>query len=148
VQSALTGHLVFTSVHANNAFDVIGRFLNMGVDPYSFVSALNIVVAQRLLRVVCQQCAVPTTHTDFPHIHVPATATLLKGKGCGACRGTGYKGRHAVAERELIANRASVRQIKAHAASKGTKFLHDAALEMAFSGQTTLEEVHRVAPKV
>ncbi|MFW5432774.1 MAG: GspE/PulE family protein [Methylophilaceae bacterium] len=156
VQSALTGHLVFTSVHANNAFDVIGRFLNMGVDPYSFVSALNIVVAQRLLRVVCQQCAEPVKNTSFPNIKVPAKATLLHGKGCGACRGTGFKGRHAVAEilhfddelRELIASRASIRQIKAHAVSKGTKFLHDAALEMAFAGQTTLEEVHRVAPKV
>lgn len=156
VQSALTGHLVFTSVHANNAFDVIGRFLNMGVDAYSFVSALNIVVAQRLLRVVCQQCAEPVNGAGFPDIKVPAQATLMHGKGCGTCRGTGFKGRHAVAEilhlddelRELIANRASVRQIKAHAASKGTKFLHDAALEMAFSGQTTLEEVQRVAPKL
>ncbi len=156
VQSALTGHLVFTSVHANNAFDVIGRFLNMGVDPYSFVSALNIVVAQRLLRVVCSQCAEPAQNTDFPNIKIPASATLKQGKGCGACRGTGFKGRHAVAEilhfddilRELIANRASIREIKAHAVSKGTKFLHDAALEMAFAGKTTLEEVHRVAPKV
>jgi len=156
VQSALTGHLVFTSVHANNAFDVIGRFLNMGVDPYSFVSALNIVVAQRLLRVVCQQCAEPVKLPADSEIQVPSHAKLVKGKGCGACRGTGYKGRHAVAEilhfddelRELVANRASIKEIKAYAASHGTKFLHEAALEMAFDGQTTLEEVQRVAPKV
>ena len=152
VQSALTGHLVLTSVHANNAFDVIGRFLNMGVDPYSFVSALNIVVAQRLLRVVCKQCAESVTAPN----NAPKHATLMRGKGCGACRGTGFKGRQAVAEilqlddelRELIASRASIRLIKEHAVKKGTKFLHQAALEMAYAGQTTLEEVQRVAPQV
>lgn len=158
VQSALTGHLVFTTVHANNAFDVIGRFLNMGVDPYSFVSALNIVVAQRLLRAVCKHCAEPvlTASVNVKNVSIPATATLKRGKGCGACRGTGYKGRHAVAEilllddelRELIASRASIRQIKELAAKKGTRFLHDAALQMAFAGETTLEEVQRVAPLV
>lgn len=162
VQSALTGHLVFTTVHANNAFDVIGRFLNMGVDPYSFVSALNIVVAQRLLRSVCQHCAEPINPetsalpTKLQHLSIPASATLKRGKGCGACRGTGYKGRRAVAEilllddelRELIANRASIRQIKELAVKKGTRFLHQAALEMAYRGETTLEEVLRVAPMV
>lgn len=157
VQSALTGHLVFTTVHANNAFDVIGRFLNMGVDPYSFVSALNVVVAQRLLRVNCQHCTAPTQLSpQFSKMVLPAHATLKRGKGCGVCRGTGYKGRRAVAEilllddelRELIANRGSIRQIKELAAKKGTKFLHQAALEMAFSGETTLEEVQRVAPMV
>ncbi len=158
VQSALTGHLVLTTVHANNVFDVIGRFLNMGVDPYSFVSALNIVVAQRLLRVVCPQCAAPVKPTEAQRtkMKLPAKAKFVSGKGCGACRGTGYKGRHAVAEilmmddelRELIANRASIRKIKELAASKGTKFLHEAALEMAIAGQTTLEEVQRVAPMV
>jgi general secretion pathway protein E len=158
VQSALTGHLVLTTVHANNVFDVIGRFLNMGVDPYSFVSALNIVVAQRLLRVVCQQCAAPVAPTaaQKAKMNLPAKASFMKGKGCGACRGTGYKGRHAVAEilklddelRELIASRSSIRLIKALAAKNGTKFLHDAALEMAIAAQTTLEEVQRVAPMV
>jgi general secretion pathway protein E len=156
VQSALTGHLVFTSVHANNAFDVIGRFLNMGVDPYSFVSALNIVVAQRLLRVVCKQCAESVASPIGIPNNIPKHATLMRGKGCGACRGTGFKGRQAVAEilqlddelRELIASRASIRQIKEQAAKKGTKFLHQAALEMAYAGQTTLEEVQRVAPIV
>lgn len=157
VQSALTGHLVFTTVHANNAFDVIGRFLNMGVDPYSFVSALNVVVAQRLLRVNCQHCAEPTSLApQFSHMQLPANSRLMRGKGCGVCRGTGYKGRRAVAEilmlddelRELIANRGAIRQIKELAAQKGTKFLHQVALEMALSGETTLEEVQRVAPMV
>jgi general secretion pathway protein E len=156
VQSALTGHLVFTTVHANNAFDVIGRFLNMGVDPYSFVSALNIVVAQRLLRLVCQHCAEPVAASQYKQITVPAGATLKHGKGCGICRGTGYKGRRAVAEilllddqmRELIANRASIRQIKELAVKNGTLFLHQAALQVAFAGETTLEEVQRVAPNI
>lgn len=159
VQSALTGHLVLTTVHANNVFDVIGRFLNMGVDAYSFVSALNIVVAQRLLRVLCKQCAVAMPVDEMRKYRLselPAGARLLKAKGCGACRGTGYKGRHAVAEilllddelRELIASRAPIRQIKEAAVRKGTHFLHDAALHMAFAGNTSLEEVQRVAPLV
>lgn len=156
VQSALTGHLVFTTVHANNAFDVIGRFLNMGVDPYSLVSALNVVVAQRLLRLVCQHCAEPVVAPANTRFAIPAHATLKRGKGCGMCRGTGYKGRRAVAEilllddelRELIANRGSTRQIKALAASKGTLFLHEAALAVAYAGETSLEEVQRVAPMV
>lgn len=157
VQSALTGHLVFTTVHANNAFDVIGRFLNMGVDPYSFVSALNIVVAQRLLRTVCKHCAESANApVNLKHFHIPPDVTLKRGKGCGMCRGTGYKGRRAVAEilllddelRELIANRASIRQIKELAVLKGTRFLHHAALEVAYAGETTLEEVQRVAPMV
>lgn len=156
VQSALTGHLVFTTVHANNAFDVIGRFLNMGVDPYSFVSALNIVVAQRLLRLVCQHCAEAVSRDHYHDVTIPVGATLKQGKGCGVCRGTGYKGRRAVAEilllddemRELIANRASIRQIKELAAQKGTLFLHQAALKVAFAGETTLEEVQRVAPNI
>ena len=156
VQSALTGHLVFTTVHANNAFDVIGRFLNMGVDPYSFVSALNIVVAQRLLRVVCKQCAQPATESQLNGFQMPKNAKIMQAVGCGACRGTGYKGRKAVAEilvlddelRELIANRAEIRQIKALAQQKGTHLLHQAALNMALAGHTTLEEVKRVAPLV
>jgi general secretion pathway protein E len=158
VQSALTGHLVFTSVHANNAFDVIGRFLNMGVDPYSFVSALNIVVAQRLLRVVCKHCAEPISrpYQSAKNINIPTSANLVRGKGCGMCRGTGYKGRHAIAEilrfddelRELVASRASIKSIKEQAVRNGTRFLHDVALDMAFSGETTLEEVQRVAPLV
>jgi len=156
VQSALTGHLVFTTVHANNVFDVIGRFLNMGVDPYSFVSALNIVIAQRLIRTVCSSCAQPVAIDDeleiLTGVTAPEHAKPVHGKGCGACRGTGYKGRRAVAEvlclddelRELIATRAPIRQIKDHARSQGTYLLRDAALEMAWRGETTIEEVNRV----
>lgn len=160
VQSALTGHLVFTTVHANNVFDVIGRFLNMGVDPYSFVSALNIVIAQRLLRTICPHCAEPVQITNeliaMAGRQPPADATPAHGKGCGHCRGTGYKGRRAVAEmlslddelRELIAGRASIRQIKEYARGKGTRLLRDVALDMAWRGETTVEEVNRVTAMV
>ena len=157
VQSALTGHLVFTTVHANNVFDVIGRFLNMGVDAYSFVSALNIIIAQRLLRTVCRQCAEPVTVLpELAGAPIPPGARTLFGKGCGACRGTGYKGRKAVAEvlcmddtlRELIAGRASTREIKAYAQQMGTRLLREAALDMAWRGETTVEEVNRVTAMV
>jgi len=156
VQSALTGHLVFTTVHANNVFDVIGRFLNMGVDPYSFVSALNMIVAQRLIRSVCPSCVeeivIDDALTDLAGVTPPDWAKPVTGKGCGACRGTGYKGRSAVAEvlcldddlRELIATRTSIRQIKEYAQKQGTHLLRDAALEMAWRGETTIEEVNRV----
>jgi general secretion pathway protein E len=160
VQSALTGHLVFTTVHANNVFDVIGRFLNMGVDPYSFVSALNVIIAQRLVRTICSSCAEHQAITDearsLANTPIPSDAKLMKGKGCGICRGTGYKGRKAVAEilslddalREMIASRAPVSSIKAYAQSKGTQLLREAALEMVWSGKTTLEEVNRVTSLV
>ncbi|MFW5450510.1 MAG: GspE/PulE family protein [Methylophagaceae bacterium] len=156
VQSALTGHLVFTTVHANNVFDVIGRFLNMGVDPYSFVSALNIVIAQRLIRTVCPSCAqavvVDEAFIKLANVTPPDDAKPVHGKGCGACRGTGYKGRRAVAEvlclddqlRELIAARAPIRQIKEHARSQGTYLLRETALKAAWRGETTVEEVNRV----
>lgn len=157
VQSALTGHLVFTTVHANNAFDVIGRFLNMGVDPYSFVSALNIVIAQRLIRIVCPSCVMTLAVDDAliskAGVTPPNYATLVQGKGCGHCRGSGYKGRRAVAEilclddelRELIASRASIRQIKEYSRQNGMHLLREAALEMAWRGETTIDEVNRVS---
>ncbi len=160
IQSALTGHLVFTTVHANNVFDVLGRFMHMGVDPYSFVSALNIVIAQRLLRTVCRNCAEPVPLdaglAELAGAAPPEHARPLRGKGCGACRGTGYKGRRAVAEvltlddelRELIAARAAVRQIKEHARNQGTRLLREAALEMVWRGETTVEEVNRVTALV
>lgn len=156
VQSALTGHLVLTTVHANNVFDVIGRFLNMGVDPYSFVSALNIIVAQRLIRTVCPACATPISAdaalASLAQAEIPADATPVIGKGCGECRGSGYKGRKAIAEvlclddalREMIAARESIKQIKAYAHQQGTLLLRDAALNMAWQGETTIEEVNRV----
>ena len=158
VQSALTGHLVLTTVHANNVFDVIGRFTNMGVDPYSFVSAINGIMAQRLVRVICPHCAV----TDTPD------AALLKksgittdiagafnfriGQGCGHCHGSGYRGRKAIAEllcfndeiRELIVTREPVRRVKEAARANGTRTMREAALELVRRGETTLQEINRV----
>ena len=157
IQSALTGHLVFTSVHANNVFDVLGRFLHMGVDTYSFVSALNGILAQRLLRVVCPACATSYTPTleEIKQAGMTdaqsATAHFRIGRGCGACRGTGYKGRHAIGEilrltdelRELIVARAPIRQIKERAQAHGTRFLRESAITMVCAGMTTLEEINR-----
>jgi general secretion pathway protein E len=158
VQSALTGHLVLTTVHANNVFDVLGRFTHMGIDPYSFVSALNGIWAQRLVRVICGHCAVDVTASEEEMRLLGLTAhdcqhgQLRSGVGCGDCRGTGYKGRRAIAEvltltdeiRELIVDRAPIRTIKQAARLAGTKTLREAALQMAFAGQTTLAEVRRV----
>ena len=131
VQSALTGHLVYTTVHANNAIDVLGRFQHMGVDAYNLVSALNGVLAQRLVRVLCKAC---------------------HGKGCADCRGTGFKGRKAIGEllvlndelRELITARAPARKLKDAARAAGTVPLRDAALALVEAGETTLEEINRV----
>ena len=158
VQSALTGHLVFTTVHANNVFDVIGRFMHMNVDLYGFVSALNAILAQRLVRLVCTHCAAE----DRPSAEALAESGLggldvsawkfLVGKGCRECRGAGYRGRKAIAEllilndemRELITGRASVRTLKQTAAKNGTRFLREAALDAVRRGLTTLEEINRV----
>lgn len=158
VQSALTGHLVFTTVHANNVFDVLGRFLHMGVDPYSFVSALNGILAQRLLRVVCPHCAAPY-QPDAQLLRDSglgpeevAGFRFVQGGGCGYCRGTGYKGRKAIAEilqmndeiREMIVAREPVRRIKEAARRQGTRFLREAALDLVRNGETTLQEINRV----
>jgi len=158
VQSALTGHLVFTTVHANNVFDVIGRFMHMGVDPYSFVSALNGILAQRLVRVNCSHCAEPVTPS--PQLLAESGLTpeavadydFRAGKGCGHCRGSGFKGRRAIPEmmvlndeiRELISTRAPIRQVKEAAARAGVRTLRDSALDLVRQGVTTLEEVNRV----
>ena len=156
VQAALTGHLVFTSVHANSAFDVIGRMLQLGVDPFNLVAALNAVVAQRLVRINCPHC----THdvaVDLSGRPVGERArlnglTLRAGRGCGACRGSGYKGRRAVAEilvlddelRDLIAQRASLADVKAAARRRGLRSIRAAAVELVALGQTTLAELDRV----
>ena len=157
VQSALTGHLVFTSVHANSTFDVLGRFKHMGVDPYSFVSALNGIVAQRLVRVNCPDCK----RSVQPDAQLIADSSLgedvsgyrfMLGQGCGTCRGTGFKGRKAIAEflilddelRELIVANAPIRQIKEVARKGGTRLLREAALDLVRNGETTLQEVNRV----
>lgn len=158
VQSALTGHLVFTTVHANNVFDVIGRFMHMGVDTYSFVSALNGILAQRLVRVVCSHCAAPHTPDEelLQESGIPIADAVqyqfVEGLGCGHCRGTGYKGRKAIAEflhlndeiRQLIVAREPIQVIKAAACRHGTQLLREAALELVKSGETSLEEVNRV----
>ena len=158
IQAALTGHLVLSTVHANNAFDVIGRFTHMDVDPYSFVSALSGVLAQRLLRLNCTHCAAPVD-IDAAELQAsnidPSRAhgrTLRAGAGCGKCRGTGFKGRKAVGEllvlddelREMVVARAPVRQIKEAALRKGTRFLREAAVELFLDGLTSLAEVNRV----
>jgi general secretion pathway protein E len=153
VQAALTGHLVFSTVHANNAFDVIGRFMHMGLDLYNVVSALNAVLAQRLVRLTCQHCAQPFT-PDAATLarHGVAEGRFMKGEGCGHCRGTGYKGRRAVAEllklddglRDLIAARAPMSEIKAAAKARGMKSLREMALAAVCRGETTFEELERV----
>jgi general secretion pathway protein E len=158
VQSALTGHLVFTTVHANNVFDVIGRFMHMGVDPYSFVSALNGIVAQRLLRVICTHCSAgcePERQLLLDSGIDPAEAgsfVFKHGLGCGACRGSGFKGRKAIAEilhlndeiRELIVAREPIRKIKDAARRNGTRYLRDAAVDLVRAGETSLQEINRV----
>jgi general secretion pathway protein E len=158
VQSALTGHLVYTTIHANNVFDVIGRFKQLGVDSYSFVSALNAIVAQRLLRLSCLHCAAeykPDAELLADSGLDPVGITdwhLIKSNGCDHCRGTGYRGRTAIAEmlilddeiRQLIVERQPVSQLKEVARAKGTHFLRESALNLARQGLTTLQEVNRV----
>ncbi len=158
IQAALTGHLVFTTVHANNVFDVIGRFSHMGVDPYSFVSALNGIAAQRLVRLLCAHCAVDERPDDkvIAESGIPADEAdqykFRSGRGCGQCRGSGYKGRNAIAEililndeiRELIVAQEPIRRIKEAAKNNGTRFLREAALDMVRQGLTSLEEANRV----
>ena len=158
VQAALTGHLVFTTVHANNVFDVIGRFMHMGVDPYSFVSALNGVLAQRLVRVSCPHCSAPYVPSGSlladSGLSLADTAAynFRAGNGCGQCRGSGFKGRKAISEilnlndeiRELIVAREPIRKIKDAARRNGTRYLREGALELVANGETTLQEINRV----
>jgi general secretion pathway protein E len=163
VQAALTGHLVFSTVHANNAFDVIGRFTHMGLDLYDVASALNGVVAQRLMRLNCSHCAQP-----MPLHAATDDAALLRemqaesgqqavrysqGVGCGHCRGTGYKGRHAVAElllmddelRDLIVARAPITRLKAEAQRRGLRSLRQVAMALVLTGRSSMEELNRVS---
>ena len=158
VQSALTGHLVLTTVHANNVFDVFGRFTHMGIDPYAFVSALNGIWAQRLVRMNCPHCAAQynPSEAELAAVNLEREAVhdyvFMQGKGCGDCRGTGYKGRRSIAEiltlndeiRELIVDKRPIRQIKAAAYENGTRSLRLAALDLVKRGATTLTEIKRV----
>jgi type IV pilus assembly protein PilB len=158
VQSALTGHLVFTTVHANNVVDVIGRFLNMNVHLYNFVSALNCVLAQRLVRRICTHCKRPATVSDRvlddsgldPDRY--RDFTFFDGAGCMECNGTGYRGRLAIAEllnlsdniRQLIIDRRSAAEIKRAAKAEGMRFLRESALQKVFAGETTLHDINKV----
>lgn len=158
VQSALTGHLVFTTVHANNVFDVIGRFIHMGIDPYNFVSCLNCVMAQRLVRKVCIKCRQPVTYSNDYLVESAinpeqsVNATFYEAKGCDECNGTGYRGRSAIVElldltdelRELIVSKAPAAVLKKAAREEGTMFLRESAVEKVFAGETTIKEINRV----
>src|SRR5581483_7192112 len=158
INSALTGHLVFTTVHANNVLDVLGRFLNMGVEPYQFVSALNCVLAQRLVRNICTHCKRPAKVTqalleesgldpalEYQH-------TFYEGVGCIECNGTGYKGRMAICElldlsdriREMILEKRPTSEIKKAARDEGMRFLRESAVERVLEGVTTLREINKV----
>lgn len=158
VQSALTGHLVLTTVHANNVFDVFSRFTHLGIDPYALTAALNGIWAQRLIRLVCPHCArdqQPTTAELANHGLTAAETSGYRfkvGSGCGECRGSGYRGRKAIAEilslndrlREMIATRQPVTLIKEEARKNGTRYLRESALSLVAQGETTLEEIGRV----
>ncbi len=158
VQSALTGHLVFTTVHANNVFDVLGRFLHMGIDPYNFVSCLNCVMAQRLVRVLCRHCKTPVTYErDLLASYglseeQCARAHFYEAPGCKECGGLGFSGRSAIVEllemndemRELIAAKSPISELKKRALQNGTIFLRQAALEKVLRGETTFKEIDRV----
>jgi type II secretory ATPase GspE/PulE/Tfp pilus assembly ATPase PilB-like protein len=159
IQSALTGHLVFTTVHANNVLDVLGRFLNMGVEPYQFVSALNCVLAQRLVRNICAHCKHPATNITRTMLVESAldpsladSGLFFEGSGCIECGGTGYKGRTAICElldlsdtiRELILARRPTSEIKKQAREEGMRFLRESAVEQVLKGTTTLREVNKV----
>jgi type IV pilus assembly protein PilB len=158
IQSALTGHLVFTTVHANNVIDVLGRFLNMKIEPYNFVSALNCVQAQRLVRTICVHCKrkVRASPELLEQSGLkPATYAevwFYEGAGCLECGGTGYKGRMAISElldlsdnvRELILARRSSAEIKRAAREEGMVFLRESAVSKALAGHTTLHEINKV----
>jgi type IV pilus assembly protein PilB len=157
IQSALTGHLVFSTVHANNAFDVIGRFVNMGIEPYNFVSALNCVMAQRLVRTICLGCKVPVLVSPAQCEQMGferdlASRTLYEGKGCVECHGLGYRGRHAITEflpvtdgiKELILDRRPPSEIRKAAIEEGMTTLRQAGMEKLLAGDTTMKEVNRM----
>ncbi len=158
INSALTGHLVFTTVHANNVLDVLGRFLNMGVEAYQFVSALNCVLAQRLVRNICLHCKRPAkvTRAQLDESALdPAleqSGKFFEGAGCIECGGTGYKGRTAICElldlsdniREMILDKRATSEIKKAAREEGMRFLRESAVEQVLMGKTTLREINKV----
>jgi type IV pilus assembly protein PilB len=158
IQSALTGHLVFTTVHANNVVDVLGRFMNMGVDPYNFVSALNCILAQRLVRIICDSCKTPVRYPadvlEASGLNQPEWRdfSFSEGPGCIECAGTGFKGRTAIHElldlsdriREMILSRRPSSEIRKAAHEEGMQFLRESALAKVRAGITTLKEINKV----
>ena len=158
IQSALTGHLVFTTVHANNVVDVLGRFLNMGVDPYNFVSALNCILAQRLVRLICASCKKTVRYSAETLLasNLPPEQYLktdfYEGEGCLECNGTGFRGRTAIYElldvsdkiREMIVDRKPTAEIKRAAHDQGMIFLRESAVSKVLEGVTTLREINKV----
>jgi type IV pilus assembly protein PilB len=158
INSALTGHLVFTTVHANNVLDVLGRFLNMGVEAYNFVSALNCILAQRLVRQICEHCKRRVRYPDAMLVESGLNpdewrdVPLYEGAGCFECGGTGFRGRSAIHElldltdkiREMILDRRPTSEIKRAAREEGMTFLRDSAVEKMRKGITTLREINKV----
>src|SRR5262244_479603 len=158
VQSALTGHLVFTTVHANNVVDVLGRFLNMGVEPYNFISALNCILAQRLVRQICEHCKRRVRYPDSALVESGLNpdewrhVELVEGAGCFECGGTGFRGRSAINElldltdriREMILDKRPTSEIKRAAKEEGMTFLRESAVEKMRKGITTLREINKV----
>jgi type IV pilus assembly protein PilB len=158
IQSALTGHLVFTTVHANNVTDVIGRFINMGVEPYNFVSALNCIMAQRLVRVICENCKRPKKFSPAELKEAGldpaawANVVLSEGAGCMECSGTGFHGRTAICElldltdriREMIVDRRPTSEIKRIAREEGMITLRESGLAKIRAGMTTVKEINKV----
>src|SRR6202035_5381447 len=158
IQSALTGHLVFTTVHANNVTDVIGRFINMGVEPYNFVSALNCIMAQRLVRLICNNCKRPKKHTPEELLESgidPAKIAdfiFSEGAGCLECSGTGYHGRTAICElldltdriREMIVDRRPTAEKKRIARDEGMITLRESGLAKSRDGITSVKEINKV----
>jgi len=158
INAALTGHLVFTTVHANNVLDVLGRFLNMGVEPYNFVSALNCILAQRLVRLICSHCKKPVKYPESYLVESgldPAEwrdFDFTEGAGCFECGGTGFRGRTAIHElldlseriREMILDKRPASEIKRQARDEGMTFLRESAVDKARLGVTTLKEINKV----
>ncbi len=158
INAALTGHLVFTTVHANNVLDVLGRFLNMGVEPYNFVSSLNCILAQRLVRIICAHCRKQVSYEDEYLVESGLDPekwrnfAFWEGRGCMECSGTGFRGRTAIHElldlteqiREMILERRPVSEIKRKARADGMTFLRESALDRVKNGITTLKEANKV----
>jgi type II secretory ATPase GspE/PulE/Tfp pilus assembly ATPase PilB-like protein len=158
IQSALTGHLVFTTVHANNVFDVIGRFLHMKVDPYSFISALNCILAQRLVRVLCLKCRKDVKYDNEQLLESGLSSeeykekTFYEAQGCWECAHTGYRGRTAIAEllelsdeiREMILAKKPLSEVRKRAKAEGMVFLREIGMEKVMKGVTSLKELNKV----